>query len=188
MCVCVYASLLVPLSLPGHHAEFQQAMGFCYFNSVAIAASVVINKQLASRVLIVDWDVHHGNGIQRLFYEDNRVLYMSLHRHDRGNFFPGTGDPSELGSGPGMGYNINIAWSNEVMSDAEYLAAFRSIVMPIARSFEPALVLVASGFDAARGHTFNFGGYYLSPQCFASMTRQLMTLAKGRLVLCLEGG
>lgn len=173
---------------PGHHAEYQQAMGFCFFNSVAIAARVLISRHQLARILIVDWDVHHGNGIQKMFYEDKRVMYISLHRHDRGNFFPGTGGPHEVGSAAGEGYNWNIAWSGEAMGDAEYIAAFRALVMPVARDFAPSLVLVASGFDAARGHTFNFGGYDLSPACFAYMTRQLMTLAGGRLVLCLEGG
>lgn len=140
------------------------------------------------RVLIVDWDVHHGNGIQKAFYDDQKVLYISLHRHDEGAFFPGTGAPDEFGNGYGMGYNWNIAWSNGTMGDAEYLAAFRSIVMPIARDFDPSMVLVACGFDAASGHPQNFGGYNISPACFAVMTRQLMSLANGRIVLCLEGG
>lgn len=163
-------------------------MGFCFFNSVAIAARVLISKHQLSRVLVVDWDVHHGNGIQKMFYEDKSVMYISLHRHDKGNFFPGTGDIKEIGLNEGQGYNWNIAWSSEAMGDAEYIAAFRTIIMPIAHDFNPSMVLVACGFDAARGHPFNFGGYDLSPACFAYMTRQLMTLANGRLVLCLEGG
>lgn len=163
-------------------------MGFCFFNSVAIAARVLTVQHKLRRILIVDWDVHHGNGIQRMFYDDDNVMYISMHRHDRGNFFPGTGDSREIGSGKGEGFNWNIAWSNKSMGDAEYLAAFRCIVMPIARDFNPSMVLVACGFDAARGHPFNFGGYDLSSACFAHMTRQLMSLANGRLVLCLEGG
>lgn len=163
-------------------------MGFCFFNSIAIATKVLLLRHPVSRILIVDWDVHHGNGIQKMFYENKEVMYISLHRHDAGNFFPGTGNTREIGAGPGEGFNWNIAWSNLVMGDAEYLAAFRSIVMPIASEFNPSMVLVACGFDAARGHPFNFGGYDLSPACFAYMTRQLMTLANGRLVLCLEGG
>lgn len=165
-------------------------MGFCFFNSVAIAARVLLSsRHQLERVLIVDWDVHHGNGIQKMFYEDSNVMYISLHRHDKGNFFPGTGDIRELGARQGEGYNWNVAWSGgEPMGDAEYLAAFRSLVMPIGRDFNPSMVLVACGFDGARGHPYNFGGYDLTPACFAHMTRQLMTLANGRLVLCLEGG
>lgn len=156
---------------------------------MAIAAKVLVTKYQLLRILIVDWDVHHGNGIQRMFYQDKSVMYLSLHRHDAGNFFPGTGDCREVGSGQGEGYNWNIAWSStSAMGDAEYLAAFRSIVMPIAHSFNPCLVLVACGFDAARGHPFNFGGYELTPACFGYMTRQLLSLAAGKLVLCLEGG
>ena len=163
-------------------------MGFCFFNSVAVAARVLLSRHQLARVLIVDWDVHHGNGIQRMFYEEAQVMYISLHRHDAGNFFPGTGHARELGAGPGEGFNWNVAWSGETMGDAEYLAAFRSLVMPIGRAFSPSMVLVACGFDAAQGHPFNFGGYHLSPACFGHMTRQLMALANGRLVLSLEGG
>lgn len=132
---------------PGHHAETDLAMGFCYFNSVAIAAKL-LRQRLPEirRVLIVDWDVHHGNGTQQAFYEDNSVLYMSIHRHDDGNFFPGTGGPTECGASNGLGFNVNIAWSgglNPPLGDAEYLAAFRTIVMPIAREFAPDIVLVS---------------------------------------------
>ncbi|RWS15671.1 histone deacetylase 4-like protein [Dinothrombium tinctorium] len=176
---------------PGHHAEHQQAMGFCFFNSVAIAAQQIRKRLNFEKILIVDWDVHHGNGIQQIFYEDPHVLYISLHRHDDGNFFPGTGDPTEIGSEDGTGFNINIAWSGGLsppLSDAEYLAAFRSVVMPIARDFDPEVVLIASGFDAASGHPAPLGGYEVSAACFAWMTQQLLTLAKGKVVLALEGG
>lgn len=113
-------------------------------------------------------DVHHGNGIQQIFYRDPRVLYISMHRHDEGNFFPGTGDPHEIGEEAGRGFNVNVAWSgglNPPMGDAEYLAAFRSIVMPIARDYRPQLVLVACGFDAAKGHKTTLGGYNVSAAC-----------------------
>lgn len=209
---------------PGHHAEYRQAMGFCYFNSVAVAARCALQKAGLSaellnqasaagdsvppllpanelsaaascsgikRILIIDWDVHHGNGTQQIFYSDPDVLYISIHRHDEGNFFPGTGAPDEVGADPAKGFNVNIAWNAseaEVMSDAEYAAAFRCVVMPIARTFEPNLVLVSAGFDAAAGHPASLGGYKVSPAAFAWMTRQLMTLAEGRVVLALEGG
>jgi histone deacetylase 4/5 len=176
---------------PGHHAETQQAMGFCFFNNIAIAAKQVMTRMDMERILVVDWDVHHGNGLQQIFYEDPHVLYISLHRHDDGNFFPGTGDPTEVGHEDGMGFNVNIAWSgglNPPNGDAEYLSAFRSIVLPIARDFDPEMILVACGFDAAAGHPPPMGGYKLSPACFGWMTRQLMTLARGKVVLSLEGG
>lgn len=171
---------------PGHHAEPNAAMGFCFFNSIAIAAKL-LRQRLASeiqRVLVVDWDVHHGNGTQQVFYDDPSVLYLSIHRHDDGNFFPGTGGPTECGAGPGLGFNVNIAWSgglNPPLGDAEYLAAFRTIVMPIARDFQPDIVLVSAGFDAALGHPAPLGGYMVSPACFGYLTRELMKLADGKV-------
>lgn len=176
---------------PGHHAEVSQAMGFCFFNSVAIATKLLQQKLDVRRILIVDWDVHHGNGTQQMFYDDRRVLFISLHRHDDGNFFPGTGGPTECGVRQGLGYTVNIAWSgglNPPMGDAEYLAAFRTIVMPIAKEFCPDIVMVSAGFDAASGHPAPLGGYKLSPSIFGWMTQQLMQLADGKLVLSLEGG
>lgn len=176
---------------PGHHAEHQQAMGFCFFNSIAVAVKKVQQRFNLDRILIVDWDVHHGNGIQQIFYRDPHVLYVSLHRHDDGNFFPGTGDPHEVGEDAGVGFNVNIAWSGGLsppMGDAEYLAAFRSIVMPIAKEYQPQMILVACGFDAANGHAAPLGGYQVSPACFGFMTRQLMSISGGKLVLALEGG
>uniref|UniRef100_A0A146LH71 Histone deacetylase n=1 Tax=Lygus hesperus TaxID=30085 RepID=A0A146LH71_LYGHE len=176
---------------PGHHAEVSQAMGFCFFNSIAIAARLLQQKLDLRRILIVDWDVHHGNGTQQMFYDDRRILFISLHRHDDGNFFPGTGGPTECGVGAGLGYNVNIAWSgglNPPMADAEYLAAFRTVVMPIAKEFCPDLILVSAGFDAATGHSAPLGGYKLSPSCFGWMTQQLMQIADGKVILALEGG
>jgi histone deacetylase 4/5 len=138
---------------PSHHAEYEEAMGFCYFNAVAIAAKQLqLIPGAARRILIIDWAIHHGNGTQKAFYDNPNVLYISLHRHDNGNFYPGTGSSVECGTAAGIGFNINIAWSGGLeppMGDAEYLAAFRSIIMPVARSFDPDLVLVSAGFDAA---------------------------------------
>ncbi|XP_072745234.1 histone deacetylase 5 isoform X4 [Anoplolepis gracilipes] len=176
---------------PGHHAETNQAMGFCFFNSVAIAARLLQQKLDVRKILILDWDVHHGNGTQQMFYDDPRVLYLSIHRHDDGNFFPGTGGPTECGAGEGLGYNVNVAWSgglNPPMGDAEYLAAFRTIVMPVAKEFDPDIVIVSAGFDAAVGHPAPLGGYKVSPACFGRMTQQLLNLADGKVVLALEGG
>ncbi|XP_010889778.1 histone deacetylase 7 isoform X1 [Esox lucius] len=176
---------------PGHHADPSNPMGFCYFNSVAIAAKQLQQKLSASKILIVDWDVHHGNGTQEVFYNDPSVLYISLHRYDDGNFFPGSGGPAEVGSGAGEGFNINVAWTGGLeppMSDAEYIAAFRSVVMPIAQEFSPDVVLVSSGFDAAEGHPAPLGGYKVTAKCFGFLTRQLMGLAGGRVIMALEGG
>ncbi|XP_035878525.1 histone deacetylase 4 isoform X3 [Phyllostomus discolor] len=176
---------------PGHHAEESTPMGFCYFNSVAIAAKLLQQRLNVSKTLIVDWDVHHGNGTQQAFYSDPGVLYVSLHRYDDGNFFPGSGAPDEVGAGPGVGFNVNMAFTGGLdppMGDAEYLAAFRMVVMPIATEFAPDMVLVSSGFDAVEGHPTPLGGYSLSARCFGYLTKQLMGLAGGRIVLALEGG
>ncbi|XP_040395284.1 histone deacetylase 7 isoform X2 [Cygnus olor] len=176
---------------PGHHADPSTAMGFCFFNSVAIAARQLQQKGKLSKILIVDWDVHHGNGTQQVFYRDPDVLYISLHRHDDGNFFPGSGAADEVGAGPGEGFNVNVAWTGGLdppMGDPEYLAAFRTVVMPIAHEFSPDVVLVSAGFDAADGHPPPLGGYKVSAKCFGYMTKQLMSLAGGAIVLALEGG
>ncbi|XP_041855008.1 histone deacetylase 5 isoform X2 [Melanotaenia boesemani] len=176
---------------PGHHAEESTAMGFCFFNSVAITAKLLQQKLGVGKILIVDWDIHHGNGTQQAFYNDPNVLYISLHRYDDGNFFPGSGAPEEVGSGPGVGFNVNIAWTGGVeppMGDVEYLTAFRTVVMPIAQQFSPDVVLVSAGFDAVEGHQSPLGGYNVSAKCFGQLTQLLMGLAGGRVVMALEGG
>ncbi|XP_060638113.2 histone deacetylase 9 isoform X3 [Anolis sagrei] len=176
---------------PGHHAEESTAMGFCYFNSVAITAKYLRDKLNIGKILIVDLDVHHGNGTQQAFYADPNILYVSLHRYDEGNFFPGSGAPNEVGSGPGEGYNINIAWTGGLdppMGDVEYLTAYRTVIMPIASEFEPDFVLVSAGFDAIEGHDPPLGGYKVTAKCFGHLIKQLLKLADGHLVLALEGG
>ncbi|XP_034448511.1 histone deacetylase 5 isoform X2 [Hippoglossus hippoglossus] len=176
---------------PGHHAEESTAMGFCFFNSVAITAKLLQQKLGVGKILIVDWDIHHGNGTQQAFYSDPNVLYISLHRYDNGNFFPGSGAPEEVGSGAGVGFNVNIAWTGGVeppMGDVEYLTAFRTVVMPIAQQFSPDVVLVSAGFDAVEGHQSPLGGYNVSAKCFGQLTQMLMGLAGGRVVMALEGG
>uniref|UniRef100_A0A674AXP0 Histone deacetylase n=1 Tax=Salmo trutta TaxID=8032 RepID=A0A674AXP0_SALTR len=178
---------------PGHHAEESTPMGFCYFNSVAIAAKLLQQRLSVSKILIVDWDVHHGNGTQQAFYSDPNVLYLSLHRYDDGNFFPGSGAPDEVS---GMGFNVNMAFTGGLeppMGDRRFLVSFlafckRTVVMPIANEFAPDVVLVSSGFDAVEGHASPLGGYRLTAKCFGYLTRQLMGLAGGRMVLALEGG
>nr|CBN80913.1 Histone deacetylase 4 [Dicentrarchus labrax] len=133
-----------------------------------IPASVLGNF-LTCHLIIVQ-DIHHGNGTQEAFYNDPNVLYISLHRYDDGNFFPGSGHPSEVGVGAGEGFNVNVGWTgglNPPMGDAEYLAAFRAVVMPIAHEFSPDVVLVSAGFDAVEGHSSSLGGYKVTAKCKA---------------------
>jgi len=138
---------------PGHHAEPGVAGGYCVINNVAIAASYAREKLGVDKVLIVDWDVHHGNGTQAIFLNDPNVLYFSVHRWHGGNFFPflQKSGPSNVGLGDGEGYNVNVGWTRKGMGDEEYLAVWEKILMPIAREFQPDLVLVSAGFDAALG-------------------------------------
>lgn len=181
---------------PGHHAENNESMGFCIFNNVPIAARVCMNDypETCRKVLILDWDVHHGNGIQNIFYEDANVLYISLHVYEDGQFYPGKPDVegipdggiNNVGFGAGMGYNINIGWHAQGMGDGEYMAAFQKIVMPVAQEFDPDLVIISAGFDAAAGD--ELGGCFVTPACYSHMTHMLMSLAGGKVVVCLEGG
>ncbi|KAI0485394.1 histone deacetylase [Xylaria cf. heliscus] len=181
---------------PGHHAEYDSAMGFCLFNNVPIAAKVCQNEypETCRKVFILDWDVHHGNGVQNMFYDDPNVLYISLHVYANGDFYPGKpdnsmipdGDLDKVGHGPGKGKNVNIAWPSQGMGDGEYLAAFQKIVMPIAQEFNPDLVIISAGFDAADGD--ELGGCFVTPSCYAHMTHMLMSLASGKVAVCLEGG
>jgi histone deacetylase 6 len=171
---------------PGHHAEPDAAMGFCFYNNVGVAARMAREQWGVRRVLIVDWDVHHGNGTERMFLDDPSVLFVSLHRYERGAFYPGTGHPETVGEGAGRGYNMNIGWSHTGMGDAEYLAAFDELIMPVAQSFAPDLVLISAGFDAARGDPL--GGFDITPAGYAHMTHRLLGLASGRVVAVLEGG
>jgi len=175
---------------PGHHAEEDKARGFCFFDNVAIAAKVcqLTYPETCRKVLILDWDVHHGNGVQQAFYDNPNVLYISLHVHMDGRFYPSGsyGDHKHCGEGDGLGKNINIPWRDKGMGDGDYLFAFQQVVMPIAVEFAPDLVIVAAGFDAAEGDTL--GGCHVSPAGYAHMTHMLMSLANGKIAVCLEGG
>ncbi|KAL8381002.1 hypothetical protein RB595_005345 [Gaeumannomyces hyphopodioides] len=181
---------------PGHHAEWDAPMGFCLFNNVPVAAKVCQKEfpDICRKILIVDWDVHHGNGIQNIFYDDPNVLYISTHVYDGGEFYPGKPDnPSipdggidKCGDRAGLGRNVNIGWDKQGMGDGEYMAAFQKIIMPIGREFDPDLVIISSGFDAAAGD--QLGGCFVSPECYAHMTHMLMSLAGGKVAVCLEGG
>ena len=160
-------------------------VGFCFYNNAAVAARTALRHPGVNRVLILDWDVHHGNGIQDILYEDPDVMYVSLHRHGN-DFYPGTGAADETGRGAGAGYNVNVSWEEKALGDADYLAAFDLVVDPIARSFDPDLVIIAAGFDAAEGDPL--GGMRVTDQGYALMTDRLTRLAGGKCVAALEGG
>lgn len=182
---------------PGHHAEREDVKGFCFFDNVSIATKACQLEfgERCRKVFILDWDVHHGNGIQQANYDDPNVLYISLHVHKKGTFYPeGSyrdhrepyGDILHCGEGAGLGKNVNIPWRNHGMGDADYIYAFQQIVMPIATEFDPDLVVIAAGFDAAEGDML--GGCHVTPAGYAHMTHMLMSLADGKVAVCLEGG
>jgi len=171
---------------PGHHATYQQAMGFCLFNNIAIAAKYAINKYNLDRIAIIDFDVHHGNGTQEAFYEDPRVSYISTHQHPH---YPGTGTIEETGSGKGKGNIVNVPMPIGC-GDSEYSLVYEQIVRPAVRRFKPQLIMVSAGYDAHWADELSMA--QLSVTGFARITRTIRELAEelcqGRLVLTLEGG
>jgi len=171
---------------PGHHAEKRRAMGFCLFNNVALAARHAINEHGMERVAIVDWDLHHGNGTQNSFYDDPRVLFVSTHQYPH---YPGTGGVTEVGSGPGKGFTVNVPMPAGA-ADADYLSVFHTVVCPVLESFNPELILVSAGFDAHESDPL--GSISVTEDGYGQMIRILMhqadELCSGRLILTLEGG
>ena len=170
---------------PGHHAEADRAMGFCLFNNVAVGAAHALARGL-KRVLIVDWDVHHGNGTQAIFYEDPRVLYVSSHAYP---FYPGTGALDEMGEGAGTGFTVNLPLPNGT-GDRQYARLYRDLVAPIANAYAPELVLVSVGFDP---HALDpLAGMALTERGFAELTDVCLGVAEwasqGRAIFVLEGG
>jgi acetoin utilization deacetylase AcuC-like enzyme len=170
---------------PGHHARPAKAMGFCLLNNVAVAAAHARSRGL-ERVAVVDWDVHHGNGTQEIFWRDPHVLYLSAHQFP---FFPGTGDTDEVGDGEGKGFTVNVPLAAGG-DDGVYASAFERVVLPVLESYAPDLVLVSAGFDASARDPL--AQMELSPNAFGWMARELARQAarsaKGRMALVLEGG
>ncbi|XP_067325138.1 polyamine deacetylase HDAC10 isoform X1 [Anolis sagrei] len=173
---------------PGHHSQRNAANGFCIFNNVAIAAKYAQRKYGLERILIVDWDVHHGQGIQYIFDEDPSVLYFSWHRFEHQQFWPSLkeSDYDAVGQGKGKGFNINVPWNKVGMRNADYVAVFLHVLLPLVFEFDPELVLVSAGYDSGIGDPE--GEMCATPECFAHLTHFLMHLAKGKLCLVLEGG
>ena len=171
---------------PGHHAEHGRAMGFCLFNNVAVAARVLQEEEGLERILVVDWDVHHGNGTQHSFEEDPSVLFVSTHQFP---FYPGTGDFRECGRGAGEGTTLNIPMPAGC-GDAEYTGALQRLLVPAARAYRPEIILVSCGFDAHRADPL--ASMEISASGFLQMTRTLRALAEelcgGRIGFVLEGG
>jgi acetoin utilization deacetylase AcuC-like enzyme len=171
---------------PGHHALPNRAMGFCFFNNLAIAAEWLIKVRGLKRVMIVDWDVHHGNGSQDMFYESAEVLYTSIHQFPH---YPGTGSTHEIGYGPGTGYTVNMPMPAE-FGDSEYLRAFDRLIMPIGRHFKPEFILVSAGFDCHFRDPL--AQMRVTEAGFGAMARHVQRLAAeccdGKVVAALEGG
>jgi acetoin utilization deacetylase AcuC-like enzyme len=171
---------------PGHHALRERAMGFCFFNNVAIGARYLQTKHGVERIAIVDWDLHHGNGTQDAFFSDATVLYASTHQFP---LFPGSGRRSERGAGAGQGFTLNIPLAAG-SGDTDYLRVFREEIAPAIRKFQPGAILISAGFDAYIGDPL--GGMQVTAEGFAALTRELVaaakTLCQGRIISVLEGG
>ncbi|HJZ67567.1 MAG TPA: histone deacetylase [Blastocatellia bacterium] len=171
---------------PGHHATSNRAMGFCLFNNAAIAARYAQVHYGADRVLIIDWDVHHGNGTQEIFYRDPSVFYFSTHQYP---YYPGTGAADERGLDKGEGTTLNIPLSAGTSADA-HREAFADALKMIEKKFPPDLIIISAGFDAHRGDPL--GGLMLEDHDFTEMTKQVMEIAgrqaSGRVLSVLEGG
>ncbi len=171
---------------PGHHAEPDRAMGFCLFNNVAIAAAWLRAHHGLDRILVVDWDVHHGNGTQRAFYRDSTVMFISSHQYP---FYPGTGAAAEIGAAEGRGFTLNLPFPGGY-GDREYVEAYLEIVEPVARQFRPQFILVSAGFDAHQRDPL--AGMELTEEGFAKLARLVALVAhetcSDRVVAVLEGG
>ena len=179
---------------PGHHADMSTARGFCIFNSVAVAVKYILNKNDKIKIAILDWDVHHGDGTQAIFYNEQNPLFISIHRHDNGKFYPfKTGFVEEKGDQNGIGYNINIPLDTKCaiskgpscIGDAEYINIFEKIIMPCLTEYNPDIIFISCGYDA--GENDFSGCLKCSPFAYAFMTERLLSLNKN-LIFALEGG
>lgn len=174
---------------PGHHAHTDKAQGFCIFNNVGIAANVMLKKYNLSRIAILDLDVHHGDGTQEIFYSSDNVLYISIHRYDNGDFYPGeSGSPENVGCDAGLGKNINIGLNTndyEKIGNADYLYLLIKLIEPVLREYNPELILVSAGFDCVIGDPL--GDLNLTPIFFNYLIQRLEVI-QSKIVVALEGG
>ncbi len=181
-----FSSAFALVRPPGHHAEPDRAMGFCLFNNIALAAHYAKHYYNLKKILIVDFDLHHGNGTQKSFYEDPEVLFFSTHQFP---YYPGTGNYTEIGAGAGRGYNINVPLKAG-SGDEDFLFFYLHLLEPIALQFKPQIILVSAGFDALAGDPL--GGIQLSLEGLAGMVYILKRIAhstcQGRILFSLEGG
>lgn len=173
---------------PGHHAEYNRAFGFCFINNIAVAANHLVQNRGMKRILILDYDAHHGNGTQNAFYSSNQVLYIGMHQDGR-TLFPGSGFPHEIGNGKGLGYNVNLSMYPGA-GDRSYMMAFDEIIDPICAAFKPEFVLVSAGYDGHfEDHLTSLG---LTTGGFAKINSRLHSIARefseGRIAVFLEGG
>ncbi len=171
---------------PGHHAEASRAMGFCLFNNVAVGAEYLVKKFRIKRILILDWDLHHGNGTQHSFYSRKDILYFSTHQFPH---YPGTGHWEETGQDKGTGFTVNVPLSGG-KTDEDYLFIFKKILSPIVSEYKPEFILISAGFDIYKADPL--GGMQITEEGFGALTSELMTLAhefsKDRILFTLEGG
>lgn len=171
---------------PGHHAERAQARGFCLFNNIAICAQHAVETLGIKRVMIVDWDLHHGNGTMHSFWERKDILYASTHQYP---YYPGTGALQDFGGRGAEGYTLNVPLDTG-MGDTEFAAIFSKVLAPVAKAFEPELILISAGFDTLSSDPL--GGMRMSPEGYGVLTQQVLqmasTTASGKVVALLEGG
>lgn len=181
-----FSKAFCPVRPPGHHTDKGRAMGFCVFNNVAIAAAHTLTRGDIQRVAIIDWDLHHGNGTQDIFYDRDNVLYVSLHQYP---YYPGSGSADDRGIGDGTGYTINIPMAAG-STDSDYREAFTAVIIPALTGFKPGMLFISAGFDAHRDDPL--GGMNLSSEFYGEMTTMLKKVAdqfcEGRMISVLEGG
>jgi acetoin utilization deacetylase AcuC-like enzyme len=186
VCSGVLTNVFCAVRPPGHHAESNAVMGFCLFNNVAVAARYAQEKFGVGKIVILDWDVHHGNGTQEIFYNDPLVFYISTHQYP---FYPGTGDRSERGEGKGEGYTLNCPMRSG-SGEKEYVEAFQKEIIPAIEMYKPELIMISAGFDAHKDDPL--ANINLTEESFAKMTAIMMEVADkycgGKIISVLEGG